>query len=411
MAPQREPMARINEIRAKGDELAIDLYGTIGGDWFFGGTTAESFGAALDENPNAKTIELRINSRGGIFSEAIAMRAKLRRHPATVNVEVDALAASAASLVAMAGDQITMHPGSYMMIHPARSALDGTAAAHEQTATTLRSIDVDMRDIYANRTGQTPETVMAAMIAETYYSATAAVEFGLADKVGGHAVALLAEDIDALPSLPDDIRAQMKRAPSARRTQMEPLDELATVFSCAPSVAAIKAKWESIKTQAAIAEDAKAQVVAVTAELATANATLLTAQVGATKAKADAIVASLRSEGRLIAGSTTEKIALAQAAAGDLAQLESTAALVREYAPLVPVGGRQSTVAGAPATGNLAPPPMRDGAIDFDAIGAKLPAKDQALYGPQGWQLVLGTPAATSLWEKAGFQRPGQGDA
>ena len=159
-------MTRRNEIRAADDgrRLEIYLYGEIGGGWYSGSTSAESFAALMREYPDAQDIVLNINSPGGSFTEAIAIRALLQRHPARVVARIDALAASAASLVAMAAEEITIPPGAYMMIHNARTYTNGTASEHLVNAELLTNIDADMRDIYAARTGQNPEQVAAEIL-------------------------------------------------------------------------------------------------------------------------------------------------------------------------------------------------------------------------------------------------------
>lgn len=131
------------------------------------------------------TINVRLNSPGGDVFDGIAILNALRSHPATVNVTVDSMAASIASVIAMAGDTITMAPNSQMMIHQASGIAIGNAVDMRDLADLLDKQDTNIASIYAARAGGDAETWLAAMAAETWYSAQEAVDAGLADNVDG----------------------------------------------------------------------------------------------------------------------------------------------------------------------------------------------------------------------------------
>lgn len=165
-------------IKAKaGDRRAeVRIYDEIG--WW--GTTARSFAqeiAALDVD----TIDLYLNSPGGDAWDGIAIYNSLRRHKATVNVTVDALAASAASVIAMAGDTVTMNRGSQLMIHDAWGLVIGNAKELADAASMLDKLSGSLADIYAARAGGSADEWRTAMAAETWYTADEAVDAGLAD--------------------------------------------------------------------------------------------------------------------------------------------------------------------------------------------------------------------------------------
>lgn len=111
------------------------LYGTVGGSWwdeeYF---TASEVNGALEEMSG--DIVVRLNSGGGSAFQGIAIQNALLRYDGEVTVSVEALAASAASVIAMAGDDVVMQPGSMMMIHDPSSITFGTAEEHERTAVT-----------------------------------------------------------------------------------------------------------------------------------------------------------------------------------------------------------------------------------------------------------------------------------
>lgn len=170
--------ARIRVVAdAETSTTRIDLMEEIG----FWGITAQDF---VDEllAIDASTIELHVNSPGGDVFDGLAIMNALADHKATVNVVVDGLAASAASFIAMAGDSVKMNRGSQLMIHDALGFCVGNAADMEEMVTLLGRISDTIAGIYADRAGGTAEDWRALMRAETWYSATEAVDAGLADE-------------------------------------------------------------------------------------------------------------------------------------------------------------------------------------------------------------------------------------
>ncbi len=167
-------------IRNEADaEAEIFIYEEIG----FWGITSDDFVRDLN-NLKAKTIKLRINSPGGSVWDAIAIYNALVDHTATVNVQIDALAASAASVIAMAGDKITMMRGSQMMIHDAIGIGMGNEAELKEYASWLGDQSNNIASIYAERAPSLDtEEWRAKMLAETWLFADEAVELGLADGV------------------------------------------------------------------------------------------------------------------------------------------------------------------------------------------------------------------------------------
>lgn len=180
------PVAEAPAPTTRNGVAVIRLYDVIdswGGYW---GVSAGEFNEALDTlGQDVSEIRLHINSIGGEVFEGIAMLNALRAHPARVTVVVDALAASAASFVALAGDEIVMAPYSQLMIHDAWGGCVGNAEDMRETAGRLDGLSANMASMYADRAGGTVEQWRAAMRAETWFSAEEAVEAGLADRVGG----------------------------------------------------------------------------------------------------------------------------------------------------------------------------------------------------------------------------------
>ncbi|MSS84975.1 peptidase [Actinomycetaceae bacterium WB03_NA08] len=173
------------EAKADGESSAdVYIYDEIGESWWGGGIGPK---ALVDEISalDVDTLTVHINSPGGSAWDGVTIMNALRSHRAHVDVIVDGLAASAASVIAMSGDTITMNRGSQMMIHDASGGAYGNAEFLEETAAILHKLSNSYADIYAARAGGTREQWRAIMQAETWYTAEEAVDAGLADKWDG----------------------------------------------------------------------------------------------------------------------------------------------------------------------------------------------------------------------------------
>lgn len=142
---------------------------------------------------------------------------------------------------------------------------------------------------------------------------------------------------------------------------------------------------------------------------------LLAAQLDAKQTRGEAIIAKLRDDGLLFAGSVAEEVLLELHKEGDVTNLERQARMIRELgsAARVPTGARQSTDTNRASSGSLAAPPLTArGEIDYEAIAAALPDDRRLRYAPEAransWKSVLSQPGSTFLWEAAGFQRGGR---
>lgn len=168
------------EIRnAAGETAELLLFDEIGG-WF--GSTAEDVIAEL-KGITASKLTVKVNSPGGSVFEGIALANALRAHPAEVTVQVEGLAASIASVIALAGDRLLMAPHSMLMIHEAAGGCLGNSADMHQMAGLLDKISDNIADAYAAKAGGSAEEWRTRMRAETWYSADEAVAAGLADEV------------------------------------------------------------------------------------------------------------------------------------------------------------------------------------------------------------------------------------
>jgi len=152
----------------------------------FWGTSASSFVDQLKDISTPKIV-LHLNSPGGEVFDGVAIYNALKNHEAHVTVSVEALAASAASFIAQAGDEIVMQRGSTMMIHDGLAFCVGNEADMVKTAKLLNTISNNIADIYSSRAGGTQEEWRALMREEVWYTAGEAVEAGLADEVAADA--------------------------------------------------------------------------------------------------------------------------------------------------------------------------------------------------------------------------------
>lgn len=168
------------------DEATIYLYDMIVSDdltaeWY-GGVSPQAFVKAL-ANVTAKTIHLRINSPGGDVFAARSIEQALREHPSNIVAHIDGVAASAASFLAMAADEIVMNEGAFLMIHKASTLAYGNSDSLLETANLLHKIDESLINTYAKRSGKGIEDIAQWMSDETWFSAEEAITQGFADRI------------------------------------------------------------------------------------------------------------------------------------------------------------------------------------------------------------------------------------
>lgn len=169
-------------IRAEteGKEATIYLHGVIGGWW---GDIDETLFAQAMAGIDADVIHLRIDSPGGDVFAARSMMTAISQHRATVIAHVDGLAASAATGICMACDEVEISQGAGFMIHNAWTIAIGNKADMAKTGELLGKIDTGLAGDYTRRTGKDQAEVVAWMDAETWFTADEAKEHGFADRV------------------------------------------------------------------------------------------------------------------------------------------------------------------------------------------------------------------------------------
>lgn len=163
--------------KADSDEAEILIYDEIGASWYGEGITAEGFVRDLAKL-DAKTIRVRVNSGGGSVFEGLAIYNALRRHNAKIVTEIDGVAASIASVIALAGQEVRMADNAFLMIHNPHGVAVGNAADVRKFAELLETVGGSLAGIYVDRTGKDEETVQAWMDEETWFSAEEAKAAG-----------------------------------------------------------------------------------------------------------------------------------------------------------------------------------------------------------------------------------------
>ncbi|WP_097455189.1 head maturation protease, ClpP-related [Escherichia coli] len=170
-------------IRAARDgDNSISIFDVIGADYWGEGVTASRIAGALRSLGGAD-VTVNINSPGGDMFEGLAIYNLLREYEGRVTVKVLGLAASAASVIAMAGDDVQIGRGAFLMIHNCWVYAMGNRHDLAQIAADMEPFDKAMSDIYQARSGLDADTVDAMMDGETYIGGSEAVEKGFADSL------------------------------------------------------------------------------------------------------------------------------------------------------------------------------------------------------------------------------------
>jgi ATP-dependent protease ClpP protease subunit len=170
------------DLAAATQENSISILDPIGNDpWTGEGVTAKRIAGALRAIGSDQDVVVNVNSPGGDLFEGMAIYNLLRDHKGHVTVKVLGLAASAASIIAMAGDEIQIARAGFLMIHDTWVVAVGNRNDLREIADMLEPFDAAMADIYAARSGLDADEVQKMMDAETWIGGTSAVEQGFAD--------------------------------------------------------------------------------------------------------------------------------------------------------------------------------------------------------------------------------------
>ena len=175
-------MSKCWEFKNEANHCSLSIFGEIEDVQKWGDeVTPQTFKDELAQC--AGPLDVYINSGGGDAFAGHAIYNILKRYEGRTTVYIDGVAASIASVIAMAGDRIVMPANALMMIHNAWGDGRGNAAAHRELADTLDRLDQTIVGVYADRTGTDRQKIAAMMSAETWFTAAEALEAGLVEEI------------------------------------------------------------------------------------------------------------------------------------------------------------------------------------------------------------------------------------
>lgn len=173
-------------VRAASDDAAeIAIYGGIGDDFWGDGSmiSAKAINDELKKIPkSAKTIHVRLNSGGGDVFQGLTIYNRLKEHSAMKIVHIDGLAASIASIIALAGDEVIIGEGALYMIHLPWTFAYGNRMEFDNTINRLMDVEEQMLGIYSKKSGLARSEIRKLLEDETWMDADEAIEKGFVHK-------------------------------------------------------------------------------------------------------------------------------------------------------------------------------------------------------------------------------------
>jgi ATP-dependent Clp protease protease subunit len=244
---------------ATDENAELLIYGVIGDSFWSDGVDAKEFAQTLT-GVKAKKLTVRINSEGGDVFAGQAIYSMLKRFNGEVITYVDGLAASIASIIAMAG-KLIMPNNAMLMIHNPWTFAGGDAESLRQTADTLDKVRESLIAVYREKSGLPDEEIIALMDAETWMTAADAVEKGFADEIdGGVSIAASIRDsvlmcgdrefdLSRFRSRPKVQNVIQKEAKTVEMTLEKLKAEFPDLFNQVRNAAAEEGKQEGIKAE------------------------------------------------------------------------------------------------------------------------------------------------------------------
>ncbi|MGN4124882.1 head maturation protease, ClpP-related [Lysinibacillus sphaericus] len=167
------------EVNEDNDETVLTIYGDIGESFWYESTSANDIDRALKE-VKTSNITIRLNSPGGDAFDGISIYNRLKDHQAKVKIIVDGWACSAASIIAMAADELIMNTGAMIMVHEAWTIAIGSKTDMQKTIDMMTKLDESLLDIYMTKAQITRDEMKQFVINETWFTADEAVAIGFA---------------------------------------------------------------------------------------------------------------------------------------------------------------------------------------------------------------------------------------
>lgn len=211
----KETMRVTNKSATKAE---IIIYAPIGeANPWSDSVSAKQFSEALKGiDPTVNEITVRINSPGGDVFEGITIYNRLKQHKAKVVVHIDGLAASIASIIALAGDEIIMGEGALFMIHLPWTFAMGNRMELDNTVNRLMDVEEQLISIYSKKTGMDRTEIKAMLEAETWLDAAQAIEKGFVDSMAKDSLAIAASAFE---------RSWITKRPKHYKSETKVVDE------------------------------------------------------------------------------------------------------------------------------------------------------------------------------------------
>jgi ATP-dependent Clp endopeptidase proteolytic subunit ClpP len=177
-------MGKWYDIKDKGEKAELWIYEEIGEDfWTGGGVTAKNFQKELSAL-KVSQIDMHINSPGGAVFDGITIHNLVKQHPANVTTYIDGLAASIASVIALAGDQVIMAENALWMMHNPSGVVYGDSNDMRSMADVLDKVRESLIQTYSSKSGKSESDIIVLLDAETWMTAEEAMEAGFVDQMG-----------------------------------------------------------------------------------------------------------------------------------------------------------------------------------------------------------------------------------
>lgn len=207
--------------KAANQKAELYIYDTIGADFFGDGITAKLVSDALKDFKPGAALDVYINSPGGSVFDGVAIYNQLMRWSGKKVVHIDGLAASIASVIAMAGDEIRIAENGLMMIHKAWGICAGNDDDMLKYAASLKKVSDTIATTYVSRTKGDAKKIEGWMAAETWMNADEAVDRGFADvKTGSKAVKAEFAMLAKFTNVPEQLKRQA-RLPATMCARMD----------------------------------------------------------------------------------------------------------------------------------------------------------------------------------------------
>lgn len=200
------------EIRAAAGAAEVFIYGDIGEGWNDETITAKKFVEDLAAI-QARELLIRINSVGGSVTDGLAIYNAIKRHPASVEVAIDGVAASVASMIAMAGDKITAAANALLMVHGPWSLCQGDATDMREMAATLDKHAEAMAAAYQRSSGPDEAAIKGWLTdgQDHWFTASEALEIGLIDEITEELQIAASLDLSRYGTLPEKVKAMTQK--------------------------------------------------------------------------------------------------------------------------------------------------------------------------------------------------------